>query len=91
VFYSNRSANMRRFELRTWDRQTHGQTNKRAERNMASCPPDASDERTSGQRILTRGRISGTYFSLGKFNVTLDCISGQPVGQHVRKSRENAP
>jgi len=36
----------------------------------------------SGQRILTTGRIAGGL-SLGKFNATLDCVCGRPVGTLV--------
>jgi len=33
---------------------------------------------TSGQRILTTGRVAGD-FSLGKFDVTLDCFCGRQL------------
>ena len=37
---------------------------------------------TSGQRILMRVCITGD-FSLGKFNVTLDCFCGRSVGMLI--------
>jgi len=43
---------------------------------------------TSGQRILTRGRIAGR-FSLEKFNMTLECFCGRPIGTLVDSKREN--
>jgi len=39
---------------------------------------------TSGQRILMTGDIA-----VGKFNVTLDCFGGQPVGTHADSRRVN--
>ena len=38
--------------------------------------------------ILTRGCIAGD-FSLGKFNVTLDCFCCWPIGTTVDSMREN--
>jgi len=32
---------------------------------------------------MTTGRTAGEDFSLGKFNVTLDCFCGQPIGMLV--------
>jgi len=45
---------------------------------------------TSGERLLTRGRIAGRAFSLGKFKVTLDYFCGGPIiGMLVDSMRGN--
>jgi len=43
---------------------------------------------TSGQRVLITDRIAGG-FSLGKFNLTVDCFCGQPIGTVVDSMRAN--
>jgi len=42
---------------------------------------------SNGQRILTRGRIARD-FSLGRFNVTLDCFCGRSIGTLVNSMQE---
>jgi len=50
------------------------------QRRSIGCRNQAVITIISDQRILTRGRIAGRGFFIGKFNVTLDCFCGRPIG-----------
>jgi len=56
--------------------------------NRNKTRKNADQKVASGQRILTTGRIAGDFW-LGKFNMTLDCFCGRPIGTLVNSMQEN--
>jgi len=48
-----------------------------------------ADHKTSGQRILTTGRIAEGIFHWQISNLTLDCFCRQPIGTLVNSKLDN--